>query len=313
MFTITARVRSSRVEGQPGTVFYNIRNDEGERCIATGIHASREELFTVYKEKLSRGLGVLYRLIEELSTGADTASLDAVASRFREVIEGEHSDMNSTQSSSPIVVRRDLAVIGRGFEDSFLIVSSEEENGADDSISSFLSERIRLARSEGRQSMARSYRSLQKALDDFRPRIRFGDFCPALLGEFENYLKGKELAESSVSFYNRTLRSVLRHAESQDLITTSPDWFRSINTSIHSSSSAEHSDILDVDVLRRLAVIDLDKRPELELVRDVFMFCFHARGMELVDAAALTGDELCDGVLYYREAWRWCPSGRTVG
>lgn len=103
-----------------------------------------------------------------------------------------------------------------------------------------------------------------------------------LIGRYNRYLLSRGLVRNSISFYNRVLRSIYNKAVKQyhlvdkrpfDQVYTGVD--KTINRAIRESTIA------------KLLMLDLSYDKSLEMVRDLFVFSYAARGMAFVDIAYL--------------------------
>lgn len=99
--------------------------------------------------------------------------------------------------------------------------------------------------------------------------------------EYYEWLKRKGIANSSQSFYLRTLRTVLNKADEDQLLNVSPNWFEKVYTRIYKSTESEGKS-LDRNALLKIEDLDLTANDSLALVRDMFMFGVYCEGMELM-------------------------------
>ena len=78
------------------------------------------------------------------------------------------------------------------------------------------------------------------------------------------------------------------------------DMFRNVNTKVSLDTTGNENACLSRETLLKIANLDLSKSENLDLARDMFMFGFYCRGMELTDIMALTTGNLNGDVLKYR-------------
>lgn len=175
-------------------------------------------------------------------------------------------------------------------------------DGRSASLGDFIRREAEVMRRNGRISRARGFTSVLSKLDDFTggAGIPFGDIDAGFIDRFSEWLGCGATTASTQSFYLRTLRSILNRAGAEGLIDPAPEWFRGVNTSIDRSRTRTLARVLDRPSLQRIAALDLRSDRQLALVRDMFMFAFYCRGMELVEVAHLTAANLHDGHLVYR-------------
>lgn len=143
---------------------------------------------------------------------------------------------------------------------------------------------------EGRVGTAQSYLKAKSSFLDFLLETNIGgtesiwieSIDNILIGRYNRYLLSRGLVRNSISFYNRVLRSIYNQAVKQyhlvdkrpfDQVYTGVD--KTINRAIRESTIA------------KLLMLDLSYDKSLEMVRDLFVFSYAARGMAFVDIAYL--------------------------
>lgn len=119
------------------------------------------------------------------------------------------------------------------------------------------------------------------------------------LESYSSWLENEGVSASTQSFYLRTLRMALNHASSRGLVHSDKGLFLGMNTKVRYERRREES--IDGNSLRKISEIDLSCDANLALARDLFMFGFYCRGMELSDIINLTRKNLCDGTLTYQK------------
>lgn len=190
----------------------------------------------------------------------------------------------------------------------------------------FIARRGAELKADGRTSSARSYVSLANSLSafvDVRSRadsssadnavssegtsplgdggqpMAFGEVDREFVAAYSEWLAQSGVTDSTQSFYLRTLRSVMRHAAAEGLCRLDGELFRGMNTRVIFRKEVA-PEVPDRETIRRIETLDLSEVPETELVRDMFLFGFHCRGMELVDLMNLRRDALRGETLYFR-------------
>nr|WP_129733777.1 site-specific integrase [Parabacteroides goldsteinii] len=150
---------------------------------------------------------------------------------------------------------------------------------------------------EGRQETARHYRSTLNVFMRFRHNcdLRLDEITASVLKEFETYLFGCGLCPNTVSFYLRIFRTIRNQAAKDGLVEADPTLFDNVHTRIEKTRKRA----VEERVIKNLSVLDLCLSPELSLARDLFLFCYYARGMAFVDLAHLTRDNLKGNKIVY--------------
>ena len=152
-------------------------------------------------------------------------------------------------------------------------------------------------------SMARSYISTLHSISDFAGSkiLEISDINPGWIRAYEASLKGSGIAASTVSFYMRTLRLILNQMAREGLLTVGDGWFKDVETSVHHDDRTVDRRILSREELKALSELPLYDNEPLDMARDMFMFGFYCRGMELVDIANLSSSNIRGNYLVFRK------------
>ncbi len=310
MFSITVSFRSSRSrgdKGKPGIVFYRIashglRETRIERCVNSDIKGADESILQTEKERIISHIRLLYCVIERREEQGKPFTIDDVVNDFRKALSGDES-MADVRAKSRIdfPLRRDIISIGREFKGTFQYVftTPAKENG--ENLSDYVLGLTQSLKNARRNSQAHSFASLLSSLREFvkTDEIKFADIDAGFVLDYAGWLKQTGITASTQSFYLRTLRTILNKAQRDGLIEASPEWFLGVNTRIYKSSESKDTK-LSRDVLLKIENLDLPSNGPLALVRDMFMFGFYCEGMELIDIANLTTENIKDGLMVYR-------------
>ncbi|MCC8036573.1 MAG: site-specific integrase [Bacteroidales bacterium] len=168
---------------------------------------------------------------------------------------------------------------------------------ASDDFSSFvtaLAERI-LNRGQIRSSetLRIALRSFQRFLGTRRPSI--AEIDTALIEAYQSHLRSRGVTRNTSSFYMRNLRTAYRSAIREFHL---PDAlpFSTVYTGIDKTTKRA----VTIEEIRQLQAIDLSKKRNLSIARDLFLFSFYTRGMPFVDMAFLLKTDVSGGYLSYR-------------
>lgn len=93
----------------------------------------------------------------------------------------------------------------------------------------------------------------------------------------------------------RILRAIYNKAVEQDIIEQQYP-FKRVYTGIDKTVKRA----IEIRQLKKIKDLNLSHKPNLEVVRDIFMFSFYTRGMAFVDMAYLRKKNLSNGILSYR-------------
>ena len=169
-------------------------------------------------------------------------------------------------------------------------------------------------KNEQRSSQAKSFISLLSSLRYFTEadEIDFSEVNAGFVHDYSEWLKHKAIADSSQSFYLRTLRTVLNKAYQAGLLKESPCWFENVNTKIYKATGGEKKSF-DREILLNIEQLELPANGPLALARDMFMFGFYCGGMELVDISYLTIENVRGNHLVYNRRKKGLEKTVVIG
>ena len=172
----------------------------------------------------------------------------------------------------------------------------EDSSAISGSFSTFANEEIVRTRRMHRHSTAGNYATALRSLLRFHggKDIPFSDVDCKLIDAYGGWLQKKGVCKDTLSCYMRSLRAIYNKAVEQGL-TEQKEPFSNVFTGISRTRkrSIEKSDI------NKLRSVKVKPGSFMQLVRDVFLFCFYACGMPFVDVAFLKKSQITDGVLTY--------------
>ncbi len=148
-----------------------------------------------------------------------------------------------------------------------------------------------------RHGTAQNYASALKSFMKFRENkdVELSAIDSDLIQCYEAYLIDRGISPNTISFYMRNLRAIYNRAVEKELVSqTNP--FRYVYTGIAKTIKRA----LPLKALQRIKSLNLEKKPALELARDMFLFSFYTRGMSFIDMAHLTADNIKYNTLTYR-------------
>lgn len=323
MFLISVCFRASRSKeksDKPGVVFYRITQyglDEAriERSVNSDIHGSDMSVFQTNRAKIIGHIRLLYCIIERKKDCSEPFGIDDVIDDFRRALAGDNSMTEIIKMSrTEFPIRRDMVSIGREFRDCFKYLFSVRKNDKCAGLFDYIFNLAQSLKNKRRCSQAKSFISLMSSLQRFTKadEIGFSNITAEFVHEYYEWLKRKDIANSSQSFYLRTLRTVLNKAHKDELLDVAPNWFAKVDTRIYKSTESEGKS-LDRDVLLTIENLDLTANDSLALARDMFMFGFYCEGMELIDISNLTIDNIREGHLVYRRRQKGLEKSVVLG
>lgn len=306
-------LRSDRQMGNIGLI---MRRDGVARIASTGLVGSREMHKTLFRPLLLRGIKILYCIIEKFHESGKPFSLDDVVNSFKESsgLDNHAYDRLIRLYGDGFPINESIARVSSNYRSEFVVTPSPEAAHKDSStlLTDFFDTLVSELKGEGRIGTARTYRSTLKTITDFL-NLRHGipgganpeavdlrDVDGKFVRAYYKYLAGRDISPETIGFYMRVFRTMLKTAAERGTGKFDNEWFAEINTSVGKVGANSDSKVLDKDTLLRLSGLDLSDNPELALSRDLFMFAFYCKGMELTDVLNLTHSNFDEGFIVYR-------------
>ncbi len=301
--TISININRTR-DGMRGIVNLIIRRHKTYSQVSLKLSGPLNTVVQEHYDSIIRAIKIAYCIIEEFQKREIDFYPADIVERFKAVggIASTKYDERIALEGDKFNINEDIAGIRSFFRESFRIVRSHDDST---NLLAYIDSKSYELRNANRMSLFRSYRSLKNALADYlvSREMLLSGLDKGEVEAFQSYLIGKGCAVSTVSFYIRTLRSVLYVAADEGLCDANPSWFEDVNTSVqnlrHTSELTEKK-ALDRESLRAIADAKLETE-EMRLTRDLFMFSFYCKGMELVDVATLTHCNLKNDILRYQK------------
>ena len=180
----------------------------------------------------------------------------------------------------------------------------------------FLKNETKHQRQNGHISLANNYTSAGNSFSRFlqtkdKTDISFKKMTSLLVSDYEAWLQTCGLCRNTTSFYIRVLQSVYHKAVKQGLVENRRPFSQTYRGVARTAKRAiDASDVCmlsTLDVRRALLACgdyrigkSLDKiQHQLEFARDIFIFCFCARGLTFVDLAHMKKSDISGNLLVY--------------
>lgn len=306
MYAIKATLRKSRKEGKPGYIVFKVRDRNGtERMVASGIPSTEPELTSIHKDYALRGLKCLYDIIVRLHNSGKLHNIDDVVAAFRERLSDGFGNVNIND----FVVDRSIASIGSPFNK---MIESRRMTGETYSdgdmltvanLTGFITSLIDSADSSVRTGTVSTYKSLRSTLSEFIDTLPDKQVAidSRFIEDFHKWLKSQNLSDTTVSFYMRMLRTILNKAKEKGIISMPDNWFAGMIKRYAVDEDKNRRNSLSKDEINKIADVTFATGSLMEISRDLFMFSFYTRGMELFDILNLTKDNIHGDVIIYNK------------
>lgn len=155
---------------------------------------------------------------------------------------------------------------------------------------------IREKASDRAEATLRNYRSTLLLFKQFLQGkdIPLKKVDQPLFKRFEQYLLARKLTVNTVSFHCRILRMVWNYALREGLIEKQLSPFYNICTQVVKTRKRA----VDEETIKRLEALSPEDEG-MDFARDLFLFCYYARGMAFIDLAFLTQENIKGNTLVY--------------
>lgn len=300
MFSLSVRFRKSRTPGAAGSVYYCIREGKTDRYITGSLSGTDESILSEAKEQIAFDLMTIYCVIENLQKRNPDVSLDEIVSASAKALLEHNPYKRRIECYNwKYQISDDVARISKLFSEFFIRKHDAPVNFDKSTLQGFLSSLIQEYLIEGKP-YSKSLRSTQRSLEGYLngKDLLLKDLNGEIVNDYKSYLNDKVSLETA-SFYLRNLRTALNRAEREHLLSTDFVWPNKIKTNIPSPERKPKNDGLDLKSIRMIERLDLSSDKSLEFARDMFMFGFYAKGMELIDIAMLKRENLNGKTLTY--------------
>lgn len=171
------------------------------------------------------------------------------------------------------------------------------------SVLSFIDEYNERLLNEKRMGTASTVRDIRRALVRFETaqgrsteKLLFTDLTPSYLDDFRSSLASRDVTETSMAVYFRTLRLVFNQAIKRGLVAEKYYPFKEFKLSQFDLRTRKRA-ISKVEISRIAGLTPETLR--LRLARDLFVFSYYGAGINFVDMAYLTWKDVQNGRLRY--------------
>jgi site-specific recombinase XerD len=150
----------------------------------------------------------------------------------------------------------------------------------------------------GRNGNARAYQDALNAFMSFNidKDIDLKNINIRLLQRYQDALLEKGVKINSISIYLRTIRAIYNRAIRDEII--SEGYYPFKNFKIRQESTIKRA--LSKAEINAIKELDLSNRLDLDFARNIFLFSFYNRGMNIIDIFYLKPDDIIDGRIRYR-------------
>ena len=139
------------------------------------------------------------------------------------------------------------------------------------------------------QQTLRSFMKFRNGVD-----LYFDMLDVDVVEQYESFMRTNNLSRNTTSFYMRILRCIYNRAVEEGLVQQAEP-FRQVYTGVDKTAKRA----ITLKEIKRIKVLDLSNKPDLDYARDIFLFSFYLRGMSFIDLAYLRKKDLSNGYITY--------------
>lgn len=231
---------------------------------------------------------------------------DAGKDRFRRNYPNykmENSVLDHIEHQAQKVIR-DFEIEGtpfsfRKFEEVFL---QKEE---DHTLVSYFDQWIRIKEEEKKFASASQYLSARNAILEYWAKgtdLLFSDVDSKFLHGFERWLRSKRnCKDTSISVYMQAIRSLFNKAIKEDKI-IKQELYPFYEYKISKLKKQTQKRAIPKEKVKEIENLVFEEGSALRLAQDIFLFIYYTRGINFVDIAHLTEENIANGrILYQRK------------
>jgi site-specific recombinase XerD len=193
---------------------------------------------------------------------------------------------------------------------SILIQAVEADRGkkATSTVFSFFDLIIARFLQAGKVGNANVYTDTKRSLKNFTAKtdLFFTDIDQKFLNNYEVFLRGANLAETSMSVYFRTLRALFNKAIQENLINVNIYPFKEFSVAKFNTATKKRA--ITREEMKRIEDLEIDPASSLAEARRYFLFSFYALGINFRDTAELQWKDLVNDYIVYTRA----KTGRII-
>ena len=168
------------------------------------------------------------------------------------------------------------------------------------SVVCFIDSQVQQLREAKRLGNAKMYRSIKKILLRYGIDNKFGfsDIDFDFLSKLEASLRAKDISESTLSIYFRTLKAIYNRAKKLSIVQGYKNPFEEFKISKFKPQPNRRA--IELSQIRTIVELNENElRIEEDFARDVFLFSYFGQGINFVDLAGLTSKSITGGRIHY--------------
>jgi integrase len=166
----------------------------------------------------------------------------------------------------------------------------------------FFDEQVMRLKKLSKLGNARAYQMTKDSLQQFYGKrdLLFQDVDVRLLNKYETWLRSKNLKDTSLSVYFRTLRALFSKAVEEKLVSVSYYPFKDFKISKFNTKTRKRA--ITKEEMYNIIKVELPEFSKIWEAKQYFTFMYYAQGINFKDMALLRWRDLVNGRLHYTRA-----------
>ncbi|HOY07356.1 MAG TPA: site-specific integrase [Saprospiraceae bacterium] len=195
----------------------------------------------------------------------------------------------------------DLKLYDKDFTSDSLVATVQKPRGAND-LFAYVDGLVANFIQNKEVGNANLYRDVTRILKKFAAKktLPFSDIDVHFLNRWESHCKNKNMAETSLSVYFRTLRAIFNRAIKDHIVSVNYYPFRDFKISKFDTRTRKRA--IDKSDIQKIKAVNVIGKPVVQLSKDVFLFSYYGQGMNLTDIAHLRWSQIVQDRLFYVRA-----------
>lgn len=272
MASVKVKFRPSTVQGQQGTVYYQIIHRRSTRQFVTAYH--------VYPAEWDESRDMVRMAVSDERKPVTKSVRDNI----RRDVERMHK----------IVRRLDDDGMDYSCDD---VIDAFRDYLSNYSLFNYMRGIIARLKTDGKTRTSETYSAALNSFRSFRNDndIMLDSLNSADMESFEAWHRKRGNTANTVSFYTRILRAAYNRAVEEGAISDHKP-FRHVYTGVDKTTKRA----IPIGVMKDIRLLDLSSSPFTAYARDMFLLSFFLRGMSFIDMAFLKKTDLMHGYVVYR-------------
>ena len=182
------------------------------------------------------------------------------------------------------------------------LINAVENHKVEKQVFPFFDELIDRLTKAGKIGTAQAYKETKRDLKLFlgKSTLLFTDIDQRFLNRYETYFRSKGLADTTISFYFRTLQAAFNKAIQEGIVEAAYYPFKDFRISKFNTTTQKRA--ITKEDIQKLAQLPVESSSHLYEPRQYFLFSYYGQGINFRDIAFLKWSDVVEGRVFYQRA-----------